>query len=110
MTKTYQRHGASIYRTPRWKAVRLLAKRRDGFRCIKCGAVGRLEVDHVKPLRTDPDLAFELSNLQTLCITCHSAKTKAEVGLAPENPARKAWKSLVYELSKSKHQGTVPNA
>jgi 5-methylcytosine-specific restriction endonuclease McrA len=99
--KTYKRHGTSIYDTPRWKSVRFLAKRRDGFKCVKCGGVNRLQVDHVKPLRTHPDLAFDLGNLQTLCVRCHSAKTQAEVGFeTPASPERQAWKSLVYELSK----------
>ena len=31
----------------------------------KCGALGRLEVDHILPVRTHPELAFDLANLQT---------------------------------------------
>lgn len=45
-----------------------MAKRRDGFRCVKCGQRIRLEVDHVLPVRDRPDLAFDLSNLQTLTL------------------------------------------
>ena len=29
--------------------LRKLAKDRDGWRCVKCGRAGRLEVDHIKP-------------------------------------------------------------
>jgi 5-methylcytosine-specific restriction enzyme A len=101
--KRYERHGASIYKTPRWKALRFQAKRRDGFKCVLCGATGRLNVDHIKPLRTHPELAFDLANLQTLCVPCHSAKTKTEVGFeTPTDPRRQAWKKLIYELSKPK--------
>jgi 5-methylcytosine-specific restriction enzyme A len=99
--KPYKRHGASIYDTPRWKAVRFLAKRRDGFKCVTCGAAGRLQVDHIKPLRSHPELAFDLANLQTLCIACHSAKTQTEVGFeTPSDPRREAWKKLIYQLSR----------
>lgn len=49
--------------------------RRDGHRCLECGATNheiRLEVDHIIPVSqggTD-----ELNNLQTLCYKCNQAK------------------------------------
>lgn len=89
-----RRHGAGVYRDPRWKAARLEAKRRDGWRCVACGARGRLEVDHVKPIR-DGGAAFDLGNLQTLCVPCHSRKTRVEIGLGREDPEREKWKSLL---------------
>ena len=85
----YDRAGTAIYRTPRWKALRFLAKRRDQFRCVQCGASGNLEVDHVKPVRSHPELALDLSNLQTLCVSCHSRKTRVEVGMSEIDPARR---------------------
>lgn len=90
-----RKHGAAVYRSQRWVAVRLQAKRRDGFRCVKCGAVGRLEVDHIAPVRSAPDLSFVLSNLQTLCAACHSRKTAIEVGFAPFDPKRQEWRDLL---------------
>lgn len=90
-----RKHGAAVYGTPRWAAVRLQAKRRDGFRCVKCGARGRLEVDHVKAIRSHPELSFELSNLQTLCPGCHARKTAIEVGFAPLDPERQRWRDLL---------------
>jgi 5-methylcytosine-specific restriction endonuclease McrA len=100
--KRYDRHSAAIIRTPRWKALRVIAKRRDGWKCVQCGASGDLEVDHIEPVRTRPDLAYELSNLQTLCVRCHSRKTRIEVGMAEIDPKRQAWRDLVHELSKRK--------
>lgn len=50
--------------------------KRDGFRCLECGATNknsRLEIDHIVPVAqggTD-----ELSNLQTLCDDCNRAKS-----------------------------------
>lgn len=94
--KDYQRHSAAIIRDKRWPALRLAAKRRDGFKCVRCGSRGRLEVDHIKPVREAPDLAFDLTNLQTLCVRCHSRKTKSEVGFGPEvDPRRQAWRELL---------------
>jgi 5-methylcytosine-specific restriction endonuclease McrA len=95
--KDYFRHSAAARRSKRWPALRLLTKRRDGFRCVECGTRGRLEVDHVRPVRTHPALAFELSNLQTLCPACHGRKTRIEIGLDPLSPARQAWRDLLRE-------------
>lgn len=91
----YPRHGGSLYKTRQWKALRFMARRRDGFKCIACGAAGRLEVDHIKPLRTHPELALELSNLQCLCTACHSRKTRLEIGMGELPPERQAWRDLL---------------
>ena len=97
----YDRHSAKVLGSARWKVVRLAAKRRDDFKCVKCKARGRLEVDHIKPVRTHPELSFDLTNLQTLCKPCHSAKTKIECGFGNEiSPARAAWRELVAMLAK----------
>lgn len=95
MGLTYHRHSARIISSKRWQALRLNAKRRDGFRCVECGAAGRLEVDHIQPVRTHPELAFELSNLQCLCPRCHARKTAIEVGIAPLDPKRQQWRDLL---------------
>lgn len=92
------RYSAAVIRSPRWKVVRLQAKRRDGWKCVTCGASGRLEVDHIKPVRTHPELSFDLVNLQTLCVSCHSRKTRIEVGLEPENKDRAAWRELIRAI------------
>lgn len=109
MAVRYDRHSAAVLRSPRWKGVRLSAKRRDGFACVQCGARGRLEVDHVIPVRDAPDRAYDLTNLQTLCVACHSRKTRIEVGMGEENPAREAWKEAVKALmpaaKRGKHTG-----
>ncbi|RBO54173.1 HNH endonuclease [Rhodovulum sp. BSW8] len=95
----FPRVGSAIYRTQRWKAVRLEAKRRDGWRCVECGAKGRLEVDHITPLR-DGGAPFDLGNLQCLCGRCHARKTRIEIGLGRIDPERDAWKKLVRETGR----------
>lgn len=74
------------------------ALRRDGFRCVKCGARGRLEVDHVKPVRTHPDLAWSIDNLQSLCPPCHTRKTRIECGHPPMHPERAKWLGLIANI------------
>lgn len=91
---------SSIYKDPRWAVARLAAKRRDGWKCVKCGARGRLEVDHIERVKHRPELAYELTNLQTLCGVCHSRKTAIETGIAPLDPKRQAWRDLLAAMAK----------
>ena len=58
----------------RWELVRLRVFARDGWRCRNCGRAGRLECDHVVPLRDGGD-PWDKSNLQTLCRPCHIEKS-----------------------------------
>jgi 5-methylcytosine-specific restriction endonuclease McrA len=91
MTMKHGRAGWHVYRSRRWVALRLQAKRRDGFRCTSCGTRGRLEVHHVNAVRDRPDLAFDLSNLTTLCPRCH---VETERGSAPTADVI-AWRNLL---------------
>lgn len=98
----YHRPSRLAHRDRRWPALRLAAKRRDGFRCVECGARGRLEVDHIKPVRDAPERAFDVDNLQALCPGCHSRKTRHDMGFVEElDPRRVAWRALVHELQHS---------
>jgi len=62
-----------------WRRVRMLAFVRYGNRCQCCGAspsdgVTVLNVDHVKPRATHPELALNVDNLQVLCAACNHGK------------------------------------
>ena len=96
----WKRHSRWVTRSKRWPALRQQALRRDGFKCVQCGARGRLEVDHIKPVRTHPGLAFILSNLQTLCPQHHTAKTRLECGHPPMKLERVAWLGAIRDLYK----------
>lgn len=91
----YKRHSAKVTRGPRWKALRMQALDRDGWQCVQCGERRRLECDHVHPVKTHPELAYTLSNLQILCGPCHSRKTRIEVGHKALSPKRQAWRDLL---------------
>jgi 5-methylcytosine-specific restriction endonuclease McrA len=61
--------------------LRLLAIRRDGFRCRLCGATvtcDTAQVDHIRPVSCYklPVDANRLENLWTLCVRCHQEKTE----------------------------------
>lgn len=51
---------------------RLAVYRRDGFRCQDCDTKGGdLHAHHIEYWSTHPELRFEVSNGQTLCVDCH---------------------------------------
>ena len=93
----HQQHAAKVYDrwrgTPAergydhdWQRVRLEALKRDCYLCQMCLAQQRVtpakDVDHIQPISVRPDLRLELSNLQSLCRSCHGLKTLTE--RAPE--------------------------
>jgi 5-methylcytosine-specific restriction endonuclease McrA len=55
-----------------WKRRRRRILRRDSYTCVRCGAPAA-EVDHIADPHDHND-----SNLQSLCSSCHRAKTLAE--------------------------------
>ncbi len=97
----YARHSRRITRGPRWRALRMQALERDGWQCVQCGTRHRLEVDHVQPVRTHPELAHALSNLQCLCGRCHARKTRLEVGHKPLSPERQQWRELLQDMQRN---------
>ena len=100
---------SAVHHDKRWPPLRLAAKRRDGWRCVRCGGRLRLEVAHIISAKARPDLAFELTNVRTLDWKCHAQETRAERG-GDANPAREAWNGLVNELSKPSNRKDVINA
>ena len=89
------RHYATLDRG-RWAAVRRAALRRSGYRSELSGRAGKLEVDHIVPLRRGGD-PYSLDNLQVLTRAEHIRKTAAE-NRKPD-AARDRWRALVYQMS-----------
>jgi 5-methylcytosine-specific restriction protein A len=104
MRNRFPNYSAHVIKSPRWKVLRLAAKRRDDWKCVQCGSNFKLEVDHIKRVKDAPELAFELTNLQTLCWSCHAKKTRIECGHAPLDPKRQAWRDLVRATAQPKPQ------
>lgn len=68
-----------------WPIARKAARKRDGYRCVRCGSTENLTVDHVIPLMGRgyrSGCVHHLSNLQTLCHGCHVAKTSDDMAYA----------------------------
>lgn len=70
-----------FYKSWRWRELRLIVLDACGRYCCSCGKSPRpdnkvvLHVDHVKPLRSYPKLALDISNLQVLCEDCNQGKS-----------------------------------
>ena len=64
--------------TYKWRRVRMEAIKLHGARCQCCGATPKdgitINVDHIKPRKTHPELALSLGNLQVLCNVCNHGK------------------------------------
>lgn len=96
--KEHRRFSRHVTRTKRWKALRAEILERDRYRCQSCGCAGRLEVDHIEPVRTHPELSYDPANLQALCPACHTRKTRIECGHKPKRPERREWDMAVSAM------------
>ena len=80
--------GRKLYRSRAWQRVRLIVLSRDGWRCVRCGRAGRLEVHHKRHVAQGGDEQPE--NLETLCLDCHKAEHRRDV-------TSPAWRALIQE-------------
>jgi len=68
--------------------------RRDRGLCAQCGTIwenlyGNWQADHIIPLAVGG--SFELTNVQTLCCSCHFAKSKADLKTIREFKERRRY-------------------
>ena len=54
------------------KNIREFIFKRDNYKCLKCGNVKNLQLDHIIPISKGGE--NKLMNLQTLCNSCNSKK------------------------------------
>lgn len=107
--KDHFRHSKKVTRGRRWQVLRMAVLERDGWRCVRCGEQRRLEVDHIRPVRTHPELSYAIANLQALCPACHTKKTRLEIGFKPIPEDRQAWRNSVDAMMRdakgNEHEG-----
>lgn len=71
-TLTFAQARNLFYLTKFWQRLRREALSRDGSKCVQCGSVDNLQVDHIRYRGIGND---RLEDLQTLCFYCHEKKT-----------------------------------
>ena len=47
-------------------------KKKDDYKCVRCGSEENLHSHHIKGWYSHPELRFDLSNGMTLCKSCHA--------------------------------------
>lgn len=61
-----------------WRQLRMKVIKHYGAKCMCCGATPEtgavINVDHIKPRKTHPELALSFENLQVLCDACNHGK------------------------------------
>lgn len=81
MPYTTHKDKMRFYRSKDWLYLREQALKRDNYECQQCKRDGlvkigsgktKLNVHHIKEIETHPELALELDNLETLCVSCHN--------------------------------------
>ena len=67
---------AAVYDTPKWRALRTLVRELGFGACVKCGLTGRhVALDHIIPISIAPHRAYDVTNVQFLCVEHHRQKT-----------------------------------
>lgn len=56
----------------RWLRVKKEAFERDGYKCQMCGSQKHLCGHHIQERAKHPELAYEVTNIVTLCKSCHA--------------------------------------
>lgn len=74
----YVRDEASkkFYSSKRWKRLRQAALARDRYACVICARYFKntpaVIVHHIKEVSEHPELKYKLSNLASVCRSCHN--------------------------------------
>ena len=63
-----------MYNRKSWHILRSNQLRQFPY-CIVCNTSRNLQVDHIADHKGDPNLFYDMNNLQTLCDVHHSQKT-----------------------------------
>ena len=64
-----------VYNSTTWQRLRLMQLAGSPV-CVECGSYGE-QVDHIIPISAGGE-RFDPRNLQTLCASCHSIKTRRD--------------------------------
>ena len=74
-----------FYARARWREVRTLALRRQPM--CECGQPAK-HVHHKMARKRHPDLAYDLGNLEALCVVCHNKREADERAREKESERR----------------------
>lgn len=80
-----------------WEADfrRRLILAKYNHKCAECQSTESLELDHIKPVYSHPELGFNEDNVQILCKSCHKLKSAEENSLSKNTIRYGMVKSIV---------------
>lgn len=67
---------ATPYQDARWRGLRAAFLKQHPS-CAMCGGKA-VHVDHIVAVYLRPDLRLEWANLRSLCVSCHSTRTRRQ--------------------------------
>lgn len=82
----------AVKMSDRWKMREYLLTRQN--RCQICGKGGELEMHHIKPQSSRPDLKYNLNNILLLCNDCHDVIHKNHI----ESKAPQVLKRILHNV------------
>ena len=66
---------ARVYSKAAWRKLRARIKDAGFTQCVRCEAKADM-LDHIRPIQIHPSGAFDPSNVQPMCNSCHAWKTQ----------------------------------
>ena len=66
---------SKFYKTDVWRELRQRVLETYGYKCMLCGSLDSMHVDHIEPRSRRPELALTFDNLQVLCSDCNREKS-----------------------------------
>jgi 5-methylcytosine-specific restriction protein A len=67
----------AFYDSPQWRRMRAIKIKCTPYceECYRQGSISEAKiVDHILPIKDCPDRRLDLTNLQSLCLSCHNKK------------------------------------
>lgn len=72
-------------------------------KCHSCGDETDLEVHHIKPVFTHPELCFDESNIEVICKACHTNRHKVQ-GWQKGNPLTMSFEKVTKVVNTQKYE------
>lgn len=97
-TNQKTRRNTNIYDSQRWRRLSIKQRTKHPF-CAHCALDNIVQAanvaDHIIEIEDNPKLAYVMSNLQSLCFSCHAIKTKK---VEAKRKANQQTKPLLQDL------------